>query len=419
MKVIRKEYKSLDKFENRLILNTCIIIAIASLVFTIIDLIITFEVDITSVTLSAFIVYSALFITGFYYKKFNFIRWSIPVISTVFMNLVWYFNYASTGPVLILFVLYYCFLILIGNKKQIVFYSVIVALNIIVLFYLEYNFYDSFPIYKSEQARILDVYIFTLISFVIAFSIIYYAKINYIKQYLLAKRADELKSSFLANMSHEIRTPLNAIVGFSSLLTNKNYTPEKREKYRSYISSNSEYLLHLVNDILDISKIESNQLNLLIDDFQVVSLFEQLKEEYSRMLQKLKKPDVEVNFVLHDENLTLRTDKFRFEQIIRNFLSNAIKFTNSGHITLGFFTVEKKYIFYVEDTGAGISNDDLKQVFSRFVKLNNNLDAIHRGVGLGLFLSKQLAELLGGRIWAESTEGEGSKFYLELPISPK
>jgi signal transduction histidine kinase len=324
----------------------------------------------------------------------------------------------SNGPALILFVLYYCFLILIGNNKQILVFSLIVIANLTFLFIAEFNYHEKFPNYSAEKERIIDVYIVVFIALAIAFSFIYYAKHNYQKQYFLAKKADELKSSFLANMSHEIRTPLNAIVGFSSLLANRNYDDEKRDKYRSYISSNSEYLLHLVNDILDISKIESNQMELVTEEFKVENLFEQLREEYSRMLIKNEKLNVDVLYELERKDLYIRTDKYRFEQIIRNFLSNAIKFTKDGYIKFGSYKEKEKYVFYVKDTGVGMSEEDLNKIFSRFTKLNNNNeDILHRGVGLGLFLSKQLATLLGGDIWAESNIGKGSTFYLSLPLS--
>lgn len=417
MKAVDREYKNnIEGFENKLLLNTSIFISIASMIFSIANIIMGFEVNIIYLTLTAVLVYLSLFIIGFYYKKLQFVRWSMPIISAVFINLVWYLNYVSKGPVLILFVLYYCFLILIGSKRQIMVFTVIIVINLIILFIVEYKFYDLFPNYETERARIVDVYIVTFISLAIALSFINYAKNNYIKQYILAKKADELKSSFLANMSHEIRTPLNAIVGFSSLLANRNYDLEKREKYRRYISSNSEYLLHLVNDILDISKIESNQLDLVAEEFNVNALFDQLEEEYLRMLQNLEKEkSVQLKYVVNNEKLTLNTDRFRFEQIIRNFLSNAIKFTDNGHIKFGTIKGASKYIFYVEDSGCGISQDEIEQIFSRFTKLNNNNETLHRGAGLGLFLSKQLASLLGGEIWAESEENKGSTFYLSLP----
>lgn len=413
----RKEYNDIVGFEDKLIQNTSLIVAICTFIITIFYVkMIGLNSKLTYTYCSAIVVYSILYILASVYNKYIFVRCSISLVSLVYLNLTWYFNYFSKGPIIIIFLVYFCFLILIGNKRRIIIFGTITFINLIVLFLVEFNFHEILPSYLNEKTRIVNVYVVSFIAFIIVFILLYQTKINYIKQYLKAKKADELKSSFLANMSHEIRTPLNAIVGFSSLLTNKNYDSEKKEKYRSYINSNSEYLLHLVNDILDISRIESNQLDLVIEEFKVDDLFEQLQEEYTAMLQKIKKTDISLDYNLHDEHLILKTDKFRFEQIVRNFLSNAIKFTEKGHITLRSYQKDKKYIFYVEDTGNGIPKDDLNQIFSRFTKLNNNIDTIHRGVGLGLFLSKQLSELLGGRIWAESEEGEGSKFYLELPV---
>ena len=419
MKKQEEQYKNIEGFENKLILNTSIVVAIALFIFSIINIIAGFEANLTYITVSGAVVFSLLFIFGYYYKKFQLLRWIILFICTLYINLTWFFDYVSNGPALILFVLYYCFLILIGNKLQVVVFSIVVTINLLILFLVEYNFYESFPNYVNTEARIVDVYIVTFIALAIAFNFIYYAKRNYLKQYLKAKKADELKSSFLANMSHEIRTPLNAIVGFSSLLASRDNNQEKKEKYKSFIKSNSEYLLHLVNDILDISKIESGQLKLVVEEFGVADLFEQLKEEYSSVLIEMGKNNVQLRYTLHDKDVKLKTDKFRFEQIIRNFLSNAIKFTEQGHVKFGSVLEKEKYVFYVEDTGIGIPEEDLKQLFSRFTKLSNNSpDSVHRGVGLGLFLSKQLAALLGGEIWVKSEQGKGSTFYLGIKRDP-
>ncbi len=415
MKLGEKGYSNIISFEDKLILNTSIVITIASFIFTIVNIFIGFEKELTYVTSLASIIYLLLFILGFYLKKIGTVRRFIPIISGILINIVWYYNYVSNGPALVLFVLYYCFILLIGTRKQIIVYSIAITINLIGLFLFEYKNYTILPSYESEHARIIDVYIVTFISLIIGFSFIFYAKRSYLEQYVLAKKADELKTSFLANMSHEIRTPLNAIVGFSSLLANRDYDQEKKEKYRAYISSNSEYLLHLVNDILDLSRIESNQLDLLIEGFNVSSLFEQLEEEYTRMLQKLGKESVQLKYIATTEKIEVKADRFRFEQVIRNFLSNAIKFTDEGYIKFGIVPGDKEFVFYVKDTGKGISQEEIKLIFSRFTKLNKNEDVLHRGVGLGLFLSKQLAHLMGGEIWAESEPGKGSTFYFSFP----
>ncbi|MBK3519518.1 hybrid sensor histidine kinase/response regulator [Carboxylicivirga marina] len=230
-----------------------------------------------------------------------------------------------------------------------------------------------------------------------------------------AEQADQLKSSFLANMSHEIRTPMNAIIGFSTLLNDTQLTEQETEEYINVINTNADALLYLIEDILDISKIEANQLNVHISPF---SLNELLNSCYSSFSMRNRNYNVQyyLDNQVKDEQLIVDSDEFRIRQIINNLLSNAAKFTEEGSIILKARLNELYLIISVIDTGKGFGQEEAKLIFNQFVKLQQHEKLLKRGVGLGLTISKRLAQLLGCDLSVDSVEGEGSEFSLTIPI---
>ena len=231
-----------------------------------------------------------------------------------------------------------------------------------------------------------------------------------------AENADRSKSAFLANMSHEIRTPLNAIVGFSELLAAAN-TEEEKQKYLEILHTNSELLLQLVNDILDLSKIEAGTLEFVYSDVDINLLLNDL-EQLFRMKIGSNSP-VQIITEPGLPSCMVHTDRNRIAQVVSNFVSNAIKFTTEGSIRIGYQSSENGLRFYVSDTGSGISADKLEGVFDRFVRLQSDKN----GNGLGLSICKTIVNKLGGEIGAESEVGKGSTFWFTLPehsdIKPK
>lgn len=216
---------------------------------------------------------------------------------------------------------------------------------------------------------------------------------NLIKEKERAENLDRLKSAFLANMSHEIRTPLNSIVGFSHLLIDTE-DKEERKQYISIVDKNTELLLQLISDILDLSKIESGIFEFVKSDINV----NQLCDEIVCSLRIKASKEVEVCFTEHLPECHLWTDKNRLTQVISNFINNALKFTHSGNISLGYTKIGNDLKFYVRDTGVGIPADKLDSVFERFIKLNNFVS----GTGLGLSICKSIVEQMSGKIGVES-----------------
>lgn len=232
-----------------------------------------------------------------------------------------------------------------------------------------------------------------------------------------AIESDKLKSAFLSNMSHEIRTPMNSIIGFAELLSDPNLFEKKREKYLNYITSSGKALLNLINDIIDVSKIEAGQLKIKKTNNNV----NQIMSELHATLNNANKNNDKISFRLsqnnQDKEIEIYTDPFRLRQIITNLVSNAFKFTDSGYVELGYNLKNESIIeFFVKDTGIGIPEDKLTVIFDRFGQVEDTYDKNQSGTGLGLAISKKLAEMLGGELRVESVINKGSIFYLTLPV---
>ena len=235
-----------------------------------------------------------------------------------------------------------------------------------------------------------------------------------------AEESDKLKTAFLSNMSHEIRTPMNAIIGFAGLLTDHEITAEEKESYIFQINQNSNALLNLIEDIVDISKIESGQLKINIDECLINKIILGIYSTFSENQQLFSEKNVELKWSMANSNpdFSIRTDTFRLHQILNNLVGNAIKFTEKGSIEFGYILKDSDTIlFYVKDTGIGIADDKISYIFDRFGKVESDKSRLYRGAGLGLTISKSLIELLDGEIWVESSLGKGSTFHFTIPIN--
>lgn len=233
-----------------------------------------------------------------------------------------------------------------------------------------------------------------------------------------AEESDRLKSAFLSNMSHEIRTPMNAILGFSNLLKKRNVSEEKSEQFLSIIESKSKELMQIINDIIDISKIEANQLHLELQPVNLILLLNKLSMYYTDVLEKrdeLQQLELKIKPPSDWHNKLLMLDETRLNQVLTNLINNALKFTKKGSIEIGF-THNMHYLsFYVKDTGIGIPPENQTFIFERFRQSDNSDTRIYGGTGLGLSISKSIVELMGGTIYLESTKGIGSKFTFTVP----
>lgn len=406
--------KSVNCFEDKLSLLTSFSITVILTLSTIFNHLAGLKESIVILSAAGTLLYFSIYLLGRLVGVGSLLYWLTGFISLVVADVIWWTNYGSNGPVMPLFVVLYAYLILVFKRRYFLFISVLLYANLLGLFLIELSFYEEMGNYPDQKTQIMDIYMGMLFSFLVIYSFMIAIKKNYIREYERAKTSDRLKSAFLANMSHEIRTPLNAIVGFSSLITEPDFTDEDKKMFREQIAGNSEYLISLMEDIIDVSKIESNQLTMKIEEVNVVPLIRQITQsfQHSVMLEK----NVTVVDNLGVSKLMVRVDQLRFGQILRNLLSNAIKFTDEGTIEVGCKKKNGFFIFSVKDTGIGIHTEHQQIIFDRFMKIENDIQHLHRGTGIGLFLSRQLVEKFGGKIWVESEVGKGSVFYFTIPV---
>ena len=231
-----------------------------------------------------------------------------------------------------------------------------------------------------------------------------------------AEESDRLKSAFLANMSHEIRTPMNAIIGFSNLINDQDIEKNHRAELANLIKKNSNSLLNLIDDIIDIAKIEAGQLDISEKGCFVNQIFKDLLMEFEDNIISNDRVVLKVGEEQLFNTLEIKTDPYRLHQILKNLISNAIKFTENGIVEFGYRTGKDKIQFFVKDTGIGISPEQQNQIFTRFNKIEDNKKKIYRGAGLGLTITKNLVEIMGGEINVESELNKGSVFKFDMPF---
>lgn len=240
-----------------------------------------------------------------------------------------------------------------------------------------------------------------------------------LKAKLKAEQADKLKSAFLANMSHEIRTPMNAIIGFSDLMIHDEYSKEETQEFLKLINENAKSLLDLINDIIDIAKIESGQLKIFENPCPINKIMKDLTLSYQQVKARLGKEHLEIRMKseIDDEDFLIIIDELRFKQIMTNLVNNAIKFTKQGYIEFGLTIKDPiTMLFYVKDTGIGIPQNKQKIIFERFRQADDSHTREYGGTGLGLAITKNLLEILGGKVWVESEKDQGTTFYFTLPL---
>jgi signal transduction histidine kinase/CheY-like chemotaxis protein len=234
-----------------------------------------------------------------------------------------------------------------------------------------------------------------------------------------AIESDKLKSAFLANMSHEIRTPMNSIVGFSDLITRDSIGVEKKSLYARYISNSSKALLALIDDIIDIAKIEAGQLKISKSSVTVNKLINEIFDFFLTEQKKDNELTIELrkHYAVDSNGFAILCDMVRLRQILSNLINNALKFTTAGFVEFGYVIPNNAtIIFYVQDTGIGIAREKQAVIFERFRQVDDTTTRKYGGTGLGLAISKKLVELMGGKIWVESETGKGSTFFFSLPL---
>ena len=232
-----------------------------------------------------------------------------------------------------------------------------------------------------------------------------------------AKESERLRTAFLSNLSHYIRTPMNSILGFAELIHNRNISDAKRNQFLTLINEKSHHLLQTINNIVEISKIQEGQIEVERNTFQMGALINRLSLIFEQDLQR-KGNKVRLNFKISPEITTdeIIADYNKIYHILSNLLSNSVNFTESGEIELGALYENGNLKFYIRDTGPGISEDMQKSLFANFMQGHPDIQRASEGSGLGLYLSANLAKLLGGNLWLEYSNDTGSMFCFSLPF---
>jgi len=403
-------------FENYLVLVLSLLVASIGIIATIINIVLGLGIYLILATFLPTLIFIGIYFYSDNNRKNVLSKYLLITLTILLLDIQWFMNYGSMGPVLYLFVVLESFIIVFFVKKEQLFFTALIFVNVTVLFIIEYLKPEILGQYQNLNIRLLDIYLGMLIYLSLGIFLLKIAFKFFISQREKALLADRLKSAFLANMSHEIRTPMNGILGFAELLKKPNLSGDLQQKYIDIIERSGTRMLNIINDIVDISKIEAGLMEIVIKES---NLNEQLEYIYTFF-----KPEVEVkgmSLVLKNSlsatDAVIYTDREKLYAVLTNLVKNAIKYSNKGKIEFGYKLKDKFLEFYVSDTGIGIPNDKLVSIFDRFVQVDIADSLARQGAGLGLSITKAYVEMLGGKIWVESEDGIGSTFYFTLPYN--
>jgi signal transduction histidine kinase/CheY-like chemotaxis protein len=401
---------------NFMILVFSFLIFVIELLGTIFNIIFGFKFIITLTTIIPTIVIVPVYLYSRIKNNFAVTKYLTVIFAILIIDSQWIVNYGSKGPILFSFVIVQSFIILIFTKTERLLLTIFLFVNLSALFVLEYLNPGIFGYYSNEKIRIIDLYFGVLIYMVLTIVLLNYAILYYIHQKEKAELADKLKSAFLANMSHEIRTPMNGILGFAGLLKDENLTAGEKQNYIEIIEKSGNRLLNIINDILDISKIESGLTEIEISNTDVN---EQLEYMFTFFVPEIEAKGM--HLVLKNKlqgcDSVIKTDKEKLLAILTNLIKNAVKYSDKGTIEYGCIKKDFFLEFYVKDSGIGISAEKQSAVFDRFVQADIDDKMAKQGSGLGLTITKAYVEMLGGKIWLQSAPEKGTTVYFTLPYN--
>lgn len=398
-------------FEDYVILKTSQIGCLITFVGSLSNILLGLPLSLTLVTIGGFFIYLLIYVLVYLslYRKFLFRI--IPIFNLVYLNVLWMFNFRSNGPILYLLVVSYLFLQLLPRNANLKIVILVAFLNFAVLFSIDLLFPLSVNLYNTQLDKLVDHYMVAIFSVFLLVSFTSIFKKYYIRELAHALESDKLKSAFLANLSHEIRTPLNSIIGFSSLLAEEDYSDAEKREFQNLISSNGTQLCYLMDRLIIISKIESNNLKLVNERCDLNSLIEDLHTEF---LPEFEKKQINLACLVRGRQ-TINTDSHMLKIVLAELLSNSLKFSKVGRTRFGAVICAEKCVFFVKDYGIGIRAENKNKIFDRFVKISENPSELVGGTGLGLSIVKSVVQLMGSEIKFSSTYEKGSVFYFTLP----
>ncbi|MBP6089930.1 MAG: hypothetical protein KA521_01640 [Crocinitomicaceae bacterium] len=401
--------------ERYFIMITCLTATFFLFILSVVHLINGFRIQPFIMSSTSSVIMMVLY---FVLRYTNYLFWPKLILTTIgiaFLDITWYVKYLSNGPVLFFIFAFGALVLWVWHGKSLFILLSIYFLNIVVLFYIDYTAPRFLFNYPSPDKRMWDIYLsFFLYSTLLIF-LLYIIKRDFITQKEKAIRSDQLKTAFLSTMSHEIRTPMNAIVGFSSLIEDEK-DQETRAQYVEIIQNSSDNLLKLINDIIELSKIETAEFQLMQQSFSIEHLFVVLSPIALSEQKKYSRSNLSVTFTNLSPNKTIISDLRRITQVVTSLLTNAIKFTEQGEIKITAELKNESLEISVIDSGIGIKKENLTKIFDRFVKFEHQGSSID-GSGIGLALVQHIVQQLKGKIEVVSSENVGSTFIVIIPVA--
>ncbi len=396
-------------FENYLVLVLCAMIAITGYLGIIMNSILGIGWLAVMMSVLPAVIFTSIYFYSRIRKRYKLSKYAFVIISIVMINIQWAVNFGSTSPIPYLFIVLYTFIFFLFHGRTRTVFTIIVIANVVILLLVEMQNPGIFGHYANDTVRLVDMIWGLLMYFLLSILLLTIGFKFFKDQQEKAEKADKLKSSFLANMSHEIRTPMNGILGFSSLLKEPGLPQETQQKYLKIIEDSGHRLMGIINDIIDISKIESGLMELHKSDVDI--------HEVTNYIYQLLKPEADrkhLQFILSNGNpakhVVVHTDKEKLYAILINLVKNAIKYTEKGEVRFGYHGHENDIEFFVTDTGIGISAEMRELVFERFIQATPPSKQVVEGTGLGLPITRAYVEMLGGKLSMESDAGKGTEF---------
>jgi len=342
-------------------------------------------------------------------------RWVYLSFVMVMINFLWFESEGSAGPSLFYILAFVPMFIFLVETKRLKYGFIVIGLNVPILLLLEGYKPEWLTYYNSNTQRILDILIVCLVFVIFEIPLIIYVKNLVIQQRNSAKKSEQVKTRYITHLSHEIRTPMNAILGFSELLGQNDLKPEEQHDYINIINDNGHSLLNLLNNIINLSKIEDEQSKISLSSFSAYGL---LKNVHSSLSYNAKGSSVDFSIESPKESdVMFSSDVVLVYQVISNLVFNALKFTHSGYVHMGFEAKNEHITFWVKDTGIGISQEKQSSIFNQFEQVYDHSQTLNlSGTGLGLTICKSLSKILHGQLTLESEIAKGSTFYFKLPL---
>ncbi|TLX74399.1 HAMP domain-containing histidine kinase [Labilibacter sediminis] len=361
------------------------------------------------------IVLVTIYLAGNYLINLKLLRYLFLLLTLVSTSFLWVYTEGSSGPSILIILGYVTMLVFISMGREFNIMLTILVINTIGLFVIEYLFPDFIEVYQSHNQKTLDILSLVSLLFLFEIPLLIYARTYLYKERNQAIESAESKSSILANMSHEIRTPMNAIIGFTELMSDPQLERKEIDSYLKIVNQNSRTLMNLLNNVINMSKLESGSAQVYISR---VSANEVIKFVYETLKSLCVNSETELRVeYIEEEKAQLEVDENLLFQIIVNLGYNAIKFTSKGVIAIKANRSKDDVIFSVKDTGCGIPKEEIGNLFERFSQVKSDANIMPaNGAGLGLSICKGLIDLMQGEIWCTSEVGVGSEFFVKLPV---